>query len=193
MRPYRFAALIPAAMALAILGLAQAQELPGNTEQQIRALLSEKAARNPAQAKMDSHLVHAAQILRGQPVSPDFPTPPGELESVHRDANEMVEVDIRTDVNPDLLALIGSLGGTVVNAFPQYEAVRARLPLLAVERVAERSEVRQIRLAARSYVNAAPAKGSLLRRLGAAFSTAAEGPDGTGDVAHEGEIARGKL
>jgi hypothetical protein len=190
MRPYRFAALIPAAMALAILGLAQAQELPGNTEQQIRALLSEKAARNPAQAKMDSHLVHAAQILRGQPVSADFPTPPGELESVHRDANEMVVVDIRTDVSPDLLAMIGSLGGTVVNAFPQYEAVRARLPLLAVERVAERSEVRQIRLAARAYVNAAPAKGSLLRRLGAAFSTVAEGPDRTGDLAHEANIAR---
>jgi hypothetical protein len=190
MRPYRFAALIPAAMALGMLGLAQAQELPGNTEQQIRALLSEKAARNPAQAKMDSHLVHAAQILRGQPVSPDFPTPPGELESVHRDANDMVEVDIRTDVSPDLLAMIGSLGGTVVNAFPQYEAVRARLPLLSVERVAERSEVRQIRLAARSYVNAAPAKGSLLRRLGAAFSTTQEGPDGTGDVAHQANIAR---
>jgi hypothetical protein len=190
MRPYRFSVPIPAAIAFAFLASAQAQGLPDITQQQIRALLSEKAGRNPAQAKMDSHLVHAAQILRGQPVSPDFPTPPGELESVRRDARDQVEVDIRTDVNPDLLALIGSLGGTVINAFPQYEAVRARLPLLAVERVAERSEVRQIRLAASAHVNAAPARANLLRSLGAAFSTTQEGPDDTGDVAHQANLAR---
>src|ERR1035441_8161333 len=108
-----FTALAPVALALVMMSSAEAQNLSANAQQQIRALLSEKAARTPAQAKMDSHLVHAAQILRGQPVSPDFPRPPGELESVHRDANEMVEVDIRTDVSPDLLAMIGSLGGTV--------------------------------------------------------------------------------
>ena len=152
-----FTALAPVALALVMMSSAEAQNLSANAQQQIRALLSEKASRTPAQAKMDSHLVHAAQILSGQPVSPDFPTPPGELEAVRPDARNFVEVDIRADVNPDLLALIRSLGGTVVNAFPEYESVRARLPLLSVERVAQRSEVRQIRVADRAYVNAAPA------------------------------------
>ena len=217
------ATLAPVALALAAMASAEAQNLSANTQQQIRALLSEKASRTPAQVKMDSHLVHAAQILSGQPVSPDFPTPPGELEAVRRDTRNYVEVDIRTDVNPGLLALIRSLGGTVVNAFPEYESVRARLPLLSVERVAQRNEVRQIRVADRAYVNAAPpgspgarlssaarglaararlaaflaarkgadlpapALGSLLRSLGAAFFA---GPDNPGDVAHQANSVR---
>ena len=148
--------LFPAVLAMAALTTAQAQNMPANTETQIHALLAEKASRNPAQAKMDSHLVHAATILRGQAVSPDFATPPGELEAVHLDANKMVEVDIKTVVTPDLLSLIRSLGGTVESAFPQYEAVRAKLPLLSVERVAERSDVKQIRLAELAHVNGAP-------------------------------------
>ena len=63
---------------------------------------------NPAQVKMDSHLVHAAQILRGRPVHPDFPSPPGELEAVRLDARNSVEVDISADVTPGLLALMRS-------------------------------------------------------------------------------------
>jgi hypothetical protein len=148
-------ALVAAASALAGVAYGQAQTLPGNTEQQIRALLTEKASRNAAEVKMDSHLVHAAQILRGQPVSPDFPTPPGELESVHRDAHDMVEVDIRAQVGPDLLDAIRAAGGTVESSFPQYQAVRAKLPLLNVERIAAREEVQQIRLAAGAQVNGA--------------------------------------
>jgi hypothetical protein len=223
----RYKPAVFAALALAALASAQAQDLPEITQRQIGALLSEKAARNPAQAKMDSHLVHAAQVLRGQPMSPDLPSLQGELEAVRPDANNFVEVDIRADVGPDLLALIRSLGGTVVNAFPEYQSVRARLPLLSVERVAQRGDVRQIRMAGGYHVNAAPAGslgaragfaargravraqlaaffasrkgaslpapalGSLLRSLGAAFSGAPpEGPDSYGDVAHQANTAR---
>jgi len=150
-----------------------AQDLPENAQREIRALLSEKALRNPAQVKMDSHLVHAAEILRGQPVNPGFATPPGELEAVHRDAKNLVEVDIRADVTPDLLASIRSVGGTVENALPEYQSVRARLPLLSVERIAGRGEVRQIRLAEQAMVNAAT-----------------EGTDSIGDVAHQAAAVR---
>lgn len=161
---------LAAASAFAAGAYGQAQRLPDNTRQQISALLAEKASRNAAQVKMDSHLVHAAQILRGLPVSPDFPTPPGELEAVHRDANDVVEVDIRSQVTPGLLAAIRAAGGTVVNAFPRYQAARARLPLLNVERIAGRDDVRQIRLAAGAQVNGAgvPGSGSALRARGAA-------------------------
>src|ERR1035438_4315883 len=106
----------PAALAFAILASAQAQNLPDNTDRQVRALLAEKASRNPAQAKMDSHLVHAAQILRGQPMSPDLPSLAGELEAVRPDSRNLVEVDIRTDVNPDLLTLIGDRKSTRLNS-----------------------------------------------------------------------------
>src|ERR1039457_6590725 len=92
-------ALALTALALAAAAVAAAQDLSPAVERQIRALLSEKASRTPAQSKMDSHLMHAARILSGQPVSPDFPTPPGELEAVRPDARNFVEVDIRADVN----------------------------------------------------------------------------------------------
>ena len=168
-----FASLSAATFGLALLSSAQSQNLPDITQQQIRALLSEKSSRNPAQVKMDSHLVHAAQILRGLPVSPGFPTPPGELESVHLDANSVVEVDIRADVTSELLALIRSVRGSVVNSFPERQSVRARLPLLSVERIAGRNEVSQVHMAAQATVNAA-----------------AEGPDSYGDIAHQANAAR---
>jgi subtilisin family serine protease len=161
-----------APLILAATALAQTQGLPAVTERQILALLAEKAARNPAQMKMDSHLVHAAAILRGQPVSPDFPTPPGELESVRLDSRNFVEVDIRADIGPDLLGFIDGLGGAVLGGFPERQTLRARLPLLSVERVAQRDDVREIRLAARASVNSS------------------EGPDSVGDIAHQANAAR---
>lgn len=165
--------LAAAALGFAIAVPVNAQDLPDNTERQIRALLAEKSSRNPAQAKMDSHLVHAAMVLSGQPISPDMASVRDELRAVRPDAGNFVEVDIWADVTPDLLTTIASLGGSVESAFPRYERVRARLPLLAVEKVAGRSEVRQIRAAAPSYVNAV-----------------AEGPDSWGDIAHEANTAR---
>ena len=150
-----------------------AQELTSNARRQIAALLAEKASRNPAQAKLDSHLVHAGAILRGQAVHPDFPAPPGELEAVRLDARNQVEVDISADVTAGLLAQIGVLGGTVINAFPEYRSVRASLPLLALERLAGRSEVRQIRTADEGHTNA--------------------GPDTSGDIAHQANLVRANL
>jgi len=144
---------------------APAQDLAASARRQIAALLAEKSGRNPAQAKIDSHLVHAASILRGVPVHRDFPAPPGELEAVHLTAGNSVEVDLNADVTPALLAEIAAAGGTVVNAFPEYQAVRATLPLLAVERIAGRGEVRQVRMADPGHSNA--------------------GPDISGDIAHQ--------
>src|SRR5580704_13380427 len=71
----------------------QAQQLQPSAERQMAALLAEKSSRTPAQRKMDSHLVHATQILRGQPVHPDFRIPPGEIEAVRLDSHNHVVVD----------------------------------------------------------------------------------------------------
>jgi uncharacterized protein (TIGR03437 family) len=163
--------LLPTILAAAL--CLSGQQLTSNARRQIAALLAEKASRNPAQAKLDSHLVHAAAILRGQPVHRDFPAPPGELEAVRMDGRNRVEVDIGADVTEGLLARIGELGGTVIHAFPEYRSVRARLPLLAVERLAGRSEVRQIRAADEGHSNL--------------------GPDTSGDIAHQANRVRADL
>lgn len=127
--------------------LAFGRQIAPSAQRQIAALLAEKASRTPAQRKMNSHLVHAARVLRGETFSPDFPIPKDALSAVHMDSRHRVEVDVKADVTPELLAYVGAIGGTVVNSFPQYHALRASLPLLAVEKLADRSEVKQVRSA----------------------------------------------
>ena len=59
--------------------------------------------------------------------------------------NERVMVDIRTDVTPTVLKRIRDLGGTVISSVPKYQAIRAQLPLRAVERLAALDAIRTIR------------------------------------------------
>ena len=60
-------------------------------------------------------------------------------------ADEMVTVDIRADVTPAVLERIRALGGTVINSVGRYRAIRARLPLAAVESLAELDAIQSIR------------------------------------------------
>jgi len=169
---------------------------------------------------MNSHLVHAARVLRGEAFGSDFPIPKDALSAVHMDSRNRVDVDVKANVTPALLAYVGASGGTVVNSFPQYGALRANLPLLAVEQLAERPEVKQVRSAEREVrnqmpppllaANAPPAaraktlsdrfarfwrrhphKGLRsqppLHSEGAAYFI---GPDASGDVAHQANVAR---
>src|SRR5260370_37754330 len=147
-----------AAVLRSVAATLQAPAPSANAQRQIAGLLAEKAARNPAQRKMSSHLVHAAKILRGEPVHADYPVPPDARTAARVDAQNQVEVDIRADVTPELLAAIANLGGTVVNSYPQYRSLRAILPLLAVEQIAARGEVEQIRTAAQLHHGSAPAR-----------------------------------
>ena len=98
---------------------------------QIAALLAAKAGRTPAERKVSSQLLY-----------PEGSTPPAE------DAmDQWVEVDIRADVTPAVLTRIRALSGTVVSIVPRYRSIRARLPLGAVERLADLDAVQSIRSA----------------------------------------------
>ena len=104
------------------------EESQGTAERQIEAQLEAKAQRTPAQRKVSSQLLDAFQAVRGQPA-----------------ANELVMVDIRADVTPAVLERIGTLGGTVTNSVPRYRAIRAQLPLAAVETLAAMDAIQSIR------------------------------------------------
>ena len=175
---------------------ATAQPIAASAQRQIAALLAEKSTRNPAQQKIDSHLIHAASIVQGRPVHPDLPVPPGALQAVRPDIRNFVEVDITAEVTPALLTYIASLGGSITNAFPEYRSIRARLPLLAVETVAARSEVSQIRAADYGHTNGRtgkrlrPALGRLRQALHMGFAL---GPDTSGDTAHQANVARSQF
>ena len=62
-------------------------------------------------------------------------------------AAEMVAVDTRSDVTPEVLARIRTLGVTVINSVPWYRPVRAGLPLAAAEPLAALDAIQSIRAA----------------------------------------------
>jgi len=199
----------------------RAQELSANARRQIEALLSEKASRTPAQRKMGSNLVLASKVLRGEQIHPDFPKPSYAIPSVRPDARNNVEVDLQADITPSLLGFLQASGATVLDSSADYRSAKVRMPLLAVEKLAERDDVRQIhvvrqpfsrsrkgtttitprdravlrqRLADRlgKYLGKTPHGGlstaGMLGSFGDAFFLG--GPDLSGDIAHQTDVAR---
>ena len=109
--------------------------------------------RTPAQQKLNSQLQDALRAPLQKPTAAGTsrlqatdPDAKNEREATEADAkNERVMVDIRTDVTPTVLKRIRDLGGTVISSVPKYQAIRAQLPLRAVERLAALDAIRTIR------------------------------------------------
>ena len=119
---------------------------------QIRTLLEEKAARTPAQRKMDSHLIHAAKRHRGEPFVAAVP----DLElDLKLEPDGRVLVDITGTASPQLLALVAQGGGQVVSSLPQFHAVRALAALGQLESLAASNDVTSLRRAVPARLNAA--------------------------------------
>ncbi len=158
--------------------LADASSLPPEAVRQIEAILAEKAQRTPAQQKVSSNLLRELRVRRG-----DAPMAAAALRrSALVSPDGMADVDIAADVTPDLLARIGAAGGSLVSSVARYGAVRARIPLAALESIAALDEVRVI----------APAAGVLAAggRLAADDVAAAKVDTTAGDVAHRAALAR---
>ena len=125
-------------------GTAQEKEMSATASRQIQVLLDEKASRTPAQRKISSDLLLNMRAERGRSIRNAVP----ELRtSVQVDENETTLVDIKANVTQDLLRKIKEVGGTVVNSFPQHQAIRARIPIQRLESIAESPDVRSIRSA----------------------------------------------
>src|SRR5215831_12049753 len=127
-------------------------ELDWHTREQIRVLHEEKLSRTLAQRKIDSQLLFAARQKHQGTVGfgLNLLKPSLRVESDGR-----VLVDIRAAVSATLLNFINANGGIVLNSFRQERAVRALVPIDLVERLAQRTDIRFIRPAARATTNTA--------------------------------------
>ena len=119
----------------------------------IADLLAQKARRTPAQRKVGSRLLERAAAeaalvaeREGERVQDADRAGAGDPQETPADDGRVL-VDIRADVTPEVLGRIRELGGTVVNSVPQYQAIRALLPLPSVERLAALDAIRTIRTA----------------------------------------------
>ena len=158
-------------------------ELPLKAVRQIEALLAAKAQRTAAQRKVSSQFLDARRTARGQLSKSSVAALQAPAEVA---ADERVTVDIRADVMPAVLARIRALGGTVVNSVPKYRAIRARLPLAALEPLATLEAVQFIRPADQ------PITHQVLERSAVARVVVATSKVDTteGDVAHQANSAR---
>jgi hypothetical protein len=137
---------------------AQPEPLDTNAIAQIAAIYREKLSWTPAQCKLESQLIHAMKNHRGETYAPGAP----DLEmDVKLRTDGRVLVDINATVTPTLLQLITNGGGTVINQFPNFHAIRAIVTLDELETLVSSADVRTIRRAtqARHHTGAVNSEG----------------------------------
>ena len=133
-------------------GRAQSDQVSESALAQIQSLIEQKLKRTPAQQKLDSNLLTAARLARGEQVSANAPSLQPDVKI---EADGRVMVDIDATVTEELLEQIKAGGGDVVTSFPKYGAIRARVSLSRVETLAGLASVRQVRRAVERQLNQA--------------------------------------
>jgi subtilisin-like proprotein convertase family protein len=165
-RCLRFFPIILAALVLAasgstpILRNAGAQQgggaqLSAAAQQQISALLQEKRSRTAAQKKINSQLLFAMKMRRGESL-----TARGEVRTLNSamdvakiDGDGKVLVDIKSVVGKELLETIKNLDGEIRYSSEKAGAIRALLPLDSLEKLAGNPDVKSISPAAIAFTN----------------------------------------
>jgi uncharacterized protein (TIGR03437 family) len=108
-------------------------------EQQIRALVEEKNSRSVVQQKIDSQLLYAMKMYRGEEIAPGINQITVNVET---DSNGRTDVDITGNVRSNLTEELFALGAEIIATYPNYNSVRATVPLAELEAIAALPEVR---------------------------------------------------
>ncbi|HEX3528688.1 MAG TPA: neuroendocrine convertase 1, partial [Thermoanaerobaculia bacterium] len=152
---WRPAALLVAALAFAS-GPAGAQSPPritASAARQIQAIQSIKTSRTVAQGKIESRLLMAVLKQNRDTRLSALPT----FRYVTPDADGKIEVDIDARTTADVKPVVDkvqALGGEVRTFHIRYRAVRARVPLGAVEDLAAFDGVLKVHLARKPFTSA---------------------------------------
>src|SRR5258708_3239527 len=102
----------------------------------MQAVFDGKAARTPAQKKIDSQLLYALKQKRGE--TRGVPPQPIKIEV---DQKGRALVDITARVSPQVTLQIRKLGGVVISEDQRYHTIRARLALEKLEALATLKDV----------------------------------------------------
>ena len=143
-------------------------QISASVLKQIGALEAEKSKRTTVEQKIDSQLLYADKMRRGEPIAEGVRTLRVNLD---KDDQGRILVDIKADVTDALLQYIKTLGGDVVNSFQQYQAIRASVPLANIENLAARGEVKFVGPAVRAMNNTVDSEGDYTHQAYDARST----------------------
>lgn len=113
-------------------------EIGPEAAKQIEALMQEKDSRTPAQNKIDSQLLYKQKMLAGQPIAEGVT----KLDTgVSIDNTGGTEVDIRANVDDELLVKLSELNAIIIDSAPQYRSIIVRMPLDQLETIAAMPQV----------------------------------------------------
>ena len=176
-KPARRTWAVLAGLAFAAASPVAAQTPSAEVMEQIRSLSEWKSSWTPTEQRISSKLLAATRMRRGIPITAAVPTLSGVWGTVRLDANGRVEVDIKADVTDGLLVSLQALGAEIESAYPQYRAIRARLPLLQAYDAADLPGVQFIEPAARFVTHTGPnnSQGDAAHRAPAARALGATG------------------
>ena len=136
---------------------AQGEKISQSAMRQIEALIEEKESRTPEQKKIDSQLLYRLKQKRGVRIAPGVERLGAGVKEA---ADGSVLLDIRAKVTPEVLEAIRQAGGEVISAHEQFDAIRAKLSLDALEKLAGLDEVKFIRSAEEPVTNGEAARRS---------------------------------
>jgi subtilisin family serine protease len=134
---------------------ALAQTVDPGAQQLISQIVQQKTNFTAGENKMDSQLVFAAKLARGELAG--FAWAPAATNP-QVDSQGMVVVDINGTVSDSLINQVTVLGGQVLDQSASWGAIRAIMPLLAVESLATNNDVSSISTKADSHTNRIPLK-----------------------------------
>lgn len=118
-----------------------------NFKAQLQTLNVEKQALTPVQCKINHNIV---RHLHTKVLKDHAETLPQLETGVELNSNNEILTDIKANVTDSLLEKIKANGGTIINQFPQYHAIRALFPLTVVEIIAADPDVQFIDNAAKA-------------------------------------------
>jgi len=119
----------------------QTSDIAPSALEQIAALEVDKESRTPAQQKIDSQLLYATRIWRGESIASYVQTL--TLDIGADDAGSLT-VDITAAIDDELLQRLADMGVEVSNVFPQYHSLRTKTSLDQLEKIAGFPQVRFI-------------------------------------------------
>ena len=123
-------------------------QLPERGRAQIEALAAAKRARTPAENKVDSPLLTAVQVSKGQ----RLPAGVRVSSTVKLDPGGRTTVEIHGNVSSALARKVESLGGKVRSISSRNGVVRADVPLSAVGSLSAMPQVQKIQSLASSAI-----------------------------------------
>jgi hypothetical protein len=129
----------------AAVGQTLSAEATANFQAQLKVLKAEKKSFTAVQRKVNSSITRHLHVN----VLGDRPDKLPKLQSrIQLNNKNEILTDIKANVSDAVLKTITDNGGTIINQFPQYRAIRALVPITAVEVIAAHSDIQFIDKAA---------------------------------------------